>query len=291
MIFTYQPGAPPLPFPTAFPGSGITLSNPVSGSHATNPTNSRFNTIHLRTIRPPAPQRRHIYYNPTTYTYVGFWPQAFLDQLPFDIFMQKWLTYFWKTNLTAGDRSAWQTLAATTPLQNMYGTTRHFSGFGFYLHVNRMAPASPYLGVYPWSPDLPPYWATAPATWPTLTAVTFSILKIIIGPPWPTPFVYPYPTLEVQSPGTRPKQRPWVAFWLSYPGIILSAYRQGALCFQGGFFTDYAPHQLVDTPCVPSRPPLRPGQTITLVTRTIDIRNGGESPATFHTLTAIAPPI
>ena len=132
MLYSPKPGAPPLPFPTAFPALGAYAQNPTTGQHASNPTPNR--TYTLRPRRPHhknAPRPHFLWYN-NQYLKNGHPSVAQQDRL-----IQKWLTWTWKYNLTNTQRSQWAAFAAAYELTNVYGTTKFFSPFGAFIFANR----------------------------------------------------------------------------------------------------------------------------------------------------------
>ena len=265
MIFTYKPGAPTLPFPTAFPGLGIALSNRISGQHATNPSGLRINSIHPNSQhhrKGRTPIWHVIPYNvtPPRYDNYPLWTRL----------IQTWLTRWWTTQLSPAQRSAWATFAAAHLLTNMWGTTKYLSPFGAYLNVNRIYLFNYVVPGFPPSMPSPPAWPSPPTSW---TPPAYSNLQGLVlmakwkpytgsayGPwyvsAWLNP---PLPTTAIQ----------WILY-LSYPNKIINARRQGALTMV--FSVPAGPNppapRLYPTPIF--MPSLQPGDIVSAAIQQVD---------------------
>jgi hypothetical protein len=282
----YQPGAPSLPFPTAFPSFGVYLQNPISGAHESNPT-----ALRILTIRP-----RGVYTAPHSYN--TYWLQA-LSTNPYlnpttrqyDNLIQTWLTKYWLDSLTALQRGAWQTLASSRTVTNTFGTAHYLSGFGFFLRANRLYLTQLAFWNGRTAPTGKPFFTTAPAAWASITPLAITN----------TTFYYLTPALMHTLTGQivvaglinlyTSNRTHRVICYASHPGRTLSARRQGPMTQIASFpppalrpSTQYATSVIVPPDCAV-------GDNITLQFLTIDTTTPGESASTWVTLPLTAGPL
>lgn len=282
MLFNPKPGAPPLPFPTALPGFGASVAQPISGQHATNPTKLRHFSLRSRrghVKRPPFP-----YWHSISEPYYGNGHPIPIEQ---DRANQRWLSHYWKQNLSSTDQAAWTAFAAAHPMQNYYGKTLSLSGWGCFIRCNRFA-ITDFSPPVRWPVDGdPPRWPTPPPDWPTLATMTPTAWALKIRQPAPPSrlTVYWYINFTISWPSTPSDLA--ILLYLSNPGKIISARKQGPLFYACGTYTTGLPNRHLSLLSNLYHPLLQVGQTITLAYRFYRSTNGGESPLTWLNLVAI----
>jgi hypothetical protein len=281
VIYTTKLGCPALPFPTALPGSGAYIQQPVTGQHATNPEASRTWTLKTRghnRHRQKTPRWHLIPWNTT--------PPP-LDDYPLQCRLtQSWLTHAWKYTLTGAQRSAWATFAGSNTLTNMFAKTKLMSPFGAFLHVNRAYIYNYVIPGHPPASTAAVPWPSTPRTWAVLTPITFDNLTLIVRPGHSAYSAYgPWYFSHWVSP-PLPAHAIGLMIYMSYPGKLLTSRRQGpvTLCM-------YIPPALYTAhPTLrPSRiymPALQPGQLVSIAYQSVDYTSPGVSPFTWTTLTA-----
>ena len=281
MIFSYKPDPPALPFPTAFPGLGATLANPVSGQHATNPTPYRFNTIHPRTASRRR-QKSPLWHNiPLT---VG---QSPFDNYPLENnLVQGWLTRTWKNTLTPTQRTAWAVFAAAHTLTNFYGQTKYLSPFGAFMHVNRLYVYNYVVPGHPPANDSDAPFPSPPATWTTIPTRTLLNFTLIVK-------THPYPagTYDPWYFGaytTPPASHPNAAFLIlmSYPNKIITAPRQGSITQCMYYPAGTNPSRILLIGPRIFMPALKPGHTVSIAYLQIDYFLPGPCATTWTKLVA-----
>ena len=285
MIYTTKVGCPTLPFPTALPGAGAYIQQPVTGQHASNLTPTRTWTLKPKTTPRHKQKAARWHLIPWNQT-----PPP-LDDYPLQCrLVQAWLTHAWKYTLSDAQRSGWATFAGAHALTNMFGQNKLMSPFGAFLHVNRTYIYNFVIPGHPPAADSPLPFTGPPATWANLSPIAFADLTLLVRPgrsvyspygPW-------YWSSWVNPP--LPTHAIGLMIYMSYPGKLITSRRQGpiTLCML------LSPVLQVAHPTLrPSRiymPALQPGQIVSIAYQSVDYTAPGISPFTWATLLPAASP-
>lgn len=279
MLFNPNPGAPPIPFPTALPGAGVYIQAPVSGQHESNPTKLR---IHVLRKRPTGPRPR-LHKAIWQYWYYGY-PGITYSPLQMAKAIQATFAGWWAYILTPLQRSAWASLSSAYTATNMFGQTRNLSGWGMFLHCNWNT-----LFQTGWPYFLtgfmgPPGWTDPPTSWPALTPPSLTIVSA-----YAVPAGYYYgaaSTLQLLLTWNNPNPPPYptLCVLLGKPGRSINGRRQLQLS-PAAFQRDISGGPVYTKSfMLVSHPAALPGKNITVATKFVLYPDGGESPLQYTQL-------
>ena len=262
-------------------GSGEYASNTHTGQAATNPSG-----LQLARMANKPKRKRTKSLRPAWIINDRLAPQQDWSVPDNNLIFQRELTRYWKGTYGPIDTGAWSTAAAFYTVKNIYNQARHLSGFGFFMHWNRLRASNWTYPGYPWYLSWPSPWSYAPGLWPIPATPTMDTLELRIQPG-------PNPDSETpiwwlwHSPPANPTHFDmYLVFWMSHPGKLFTNLKQGPMTQVAGdwAYTEYTSPWF--TRCRIHHPALIPGRAITCAYQLIDPNNGSESPIVFQQLTA-----
>jgi len=264
----------PYPFPTAWPGSGVSIANTRTGQKASDP--DRLTQLRAKPRNARKDHSLHQYWQAID-NYFNNTDQPTLTQRYRS--QQSVFAHTWKESLTTPQRAAWTALASSVQVPNYYGTKKTLSGWGFFLRANRMY--TPILNNFDWqlTPPYDPLLLTPPPAWPTLPTPN---IPHFVTYQWHTDFP-PAIIFWTDDIPLDPTGNTWYICYISHYGNTITKPRQGQLSPDGTIHlpTEHSIPQINGGKLYNHTMP--EGTLITWALRTLNTASLGESPLIYIT--------